>query len=323
MLAAPLPGPLAITTLLERALGGRVALLAFDRQGAIVERHVPAGLPLETTTLTLGAAHRAELCAGVREALTVAGARCSVVAAEDEAGLLWVAVRPVAPELGLPRFAQHLVHALRNSLSSVKLAAQTLSRVEAMPPREKRRVGIAVREIARMERLITTASEYARPPSRPLEEVDLAATLQTAIASTRSELAARNVELCLTLEAPVSRVQGDAQRLQLCFENLLTFGARSMVEGGELEVGLRPEAGAPLLTLRDRGPELSEPERQALFEPLASGMRASGLELALVETVARELGGAVEAENAAPGLRIRLWLGPREGGVHGHAALGG
>lgn len=308
------PGPRAIAHLVARALGGRVALVAFGEDGKAARSFdAPEGAPYLAADFALTRPARFDLVEGRRTELDVAGQRFLALGAEDADGTLWVALRPADEHVTLPRYAQYLVHAVRNSLSSIKLAAQTLARAETLGPRGRRRAAIAVREIGRLERLMSTASEYARAPTRAGEPLDLPALLQGAVEGTRGELEARNVRLALEIQPDLPRPTGDLLRVQLAFENLLTFGARAMPDGGELAVRLGQDEGRAVLEVRDHGGELTASDCAALFLPFASGSRASGLDLALVAQVARDLGGEVQAENANPGARLRAALGPRRG----------
>lgn len=313
------PGLRTTALLLARALGGPVTVVAFDGDGRQV---VPERVESGAEGVQLSQAERAELAAGRRTALALGSERHGVLAVQDEDELLWVVLRPPDAALTLPRFAQHLAHAVRNSLSSIKLAVQTVGRSERLGPREQKRVQIAEREIARMERVVSTASEMARMPARAHEPLALHALLEAAVAATRPELEAREVVLEQQLEPGSDELVGDPRRVQLALENLLVLGARAMAAGDRLEVTLRRRQGGWELAVRDHGPPVPASERATLFEPLASGTRAAGLDLALVAQVARELGGEVLAEEASPGLRIVLRLPHREEVARGHAAAG-
>jgi signal transduction histidine kinase len=319
MVPSPAPDEKTTAALLARALGGPVRLVAFDGQGLLARPH--PGLPGD---LVLSPAQRAELAEGRRTELPAGTARYSALAAQGEDGLLWVALRPL-PDAGLtlPRFAQHLAHAARNSLSSIKLAVQAIVRSDKLGPRELKRIQIAEREITRMERMLSTASEMARMPARTREVIDLAVLLEAALLATREEIEARGVLVHKEIAATVKPIVGDPRRLQLALENLLVLGARAMPEGGgELHLALQRVDAGQTLSVRDHGADVPAAERETLFEPLASGSRAAGLDLALVAEVARELGGEALAEDAGPGLRVILRLPDREEGVDGHVAAG-
>jgi len=306
------PDTPVVAALLSRALGGPVALVAFDPSGRPVDP-ISGAAPYRAPDFALSPSMRGDLAEGRRAELVVGGQRFWALGAQGARGTLWLAIRPAGASVVLPHFAQHLVHALRNGLASIKLAAQSLARSDNVTARQHRQLDVALREVSRMERTLSTACEFARAPARRADaSVDPQALLRAAVGARQDELAARGVTLALSIE-PVAPLTADAHRLQLTFENLLGFGVRAMPDGGVLDVSLDMRRGAAALTVRDRGADVSAAECGALALPLASGPRGAGLDLALAAQVAAELGGALTFEPAEPGVRLTLWLGAARG----------
>jgi signal transduction histidine kinase len=247
--------------------------------------------------------------------------------------LHWVVLRPSPSQggpLGLPRFAQHVVHALRNSLSSVKLAVQTLARGTALNERDGKRLRIASREVKRIERALTLASEFARPPARSQEPVDVVALLETLVQDLQEEFSARQVNLVIssaTLKksrggADGERLVADPIRMRTAVEAMLLSAATAMGTGGHIEVRVEGSEKAPVLVVLDDGPALSEEEERHLFEPLWGSGRSGGLELAFAAAVARELGGSLQAHSkSGGGVQLTFRTGSAEAG-DGHPAAG-
>jgi len=90
-----------------------------------------------------------------------------------------------------------LAHALRNPLSSVKLALQALGR-EAPGTRTR----LALREVRRMERLLTALAEWGRPGPHDEAASSLAELVAAAEQEVSEELALRGVRLGLLADAP-------------------------------------------------------------------------------------------------------------------------
>ena len=297
----------AAATLLERALGAPAVLVAYDAQGKPVRAlGVDAAPPLD-------AEQRAALASGRSLELEADGAGYTAVAALDEGGLLWAALRPADDLRALPRFTHHLVHQLRNALSSLKLAAQSLGRATGLNERERKRADISLREVARMERVLSTATEFVVGAPSQQGPIVAADAIRSAAAALGPDLQARALTLDLVLSAEVRNLRGDLARLELAVQNLLAHACRVMADGGALKLQLEEHGGVPRLLLASVG---AEPSRV----PVATAGR---LELALPAQVARDLGGELEVFEAGPGLFLVLWLGSKSGDERGHAALGG
>src|SRR5690606_29803941 len=85
-----------------------------------------------------------------------------------------------APPVQVSRLSSSLSHEIRNPLSSVKMAVQTLQRNTELGDRDKRRLTIANREIRTMERMLWLFSEYGRETPPHLEAMSLRSVLTEA-----------------------------------------------------------------------------------------------------------------------------------------------
>jgi signal transduction histidine kinase len=206
-----------------------------------------------------------------------------------------------APPLQLSRLASSLSHEIRNPLSSVKMAVQTLARNTGLSERDKRRLTIANREIRTMERMLGLLSEYGRdvPPAR--EELPLRALVQDALAVVEPELAERRIQVELDEPRNLPRIGVDPHRLRLVLAQFLLNVAMGLPEGSTLRVTLRPgpEGGAAMV-VQDPAATLPTEERATLFEPFGTRLaRGAGLSLAALRRVLQSQGGDVSAEGVA------------------------
>ncbi|HME92490.1 MAG TPA: histidine kinase dimerization/phospho-acceptor domain-containing protein, partial [Myxococcaceae bacterium] len=110
-----------------------------------------------------------------------------------------------APPLQISRLASSLSHEIRNPLSSVKMAVQTLARNPTLSERDQRRLAIANREIRTMERMLWLLSEYGRDSSPTLEPTAVRTLVQEAATLVEPELAERRIEIRIEEEEPHSR----------------------------------------------------------------------------------------------------------------------
>ena len=108
-----------------------------------------------------------------------------------------------------------------------------------------------------------------------------------------------DVEVPAALEA-VADVTGFEQVLT----NLLANALDVTASGSAIEVRARVDDGGVRLTVRDRGPGVSGPDRARVFEPFWTTKRAwqgSGLGLAVVDAIVRLHGGSIEVRDGDGG----------------------
>ena len=215
----------------------------------------------------------------------------------------------VLREADLSRFASLVAHEVRNPLSAVKIALQTLERRAGLQANDRRRAEIAIREVGNIEALLSELTEFARPASLSKVPVDPRGPLREAVEALLPEWRLRGVELRLDSPERMSPVQADPTRLRAAAHLLLRHAAQAAEEagGGEVllivrELPAKDRRRSWQLEVRDRGRPLSPEARQQAFEPFhPARARGSGLALAVVDRIAREHSGTVAFEEAEGG----------------------
>jgi len=209
-----------------------------------------------------------------------------------------------APPLQISRLSSSLSHELRNPLSSVKMAVQTLSRNEGLSPRDQRRLTIALREIRTLERMLWMLSEYGREGPLALDTWALPDLIQDSVALIEQDLAERNVRLELAADEGLPRVRSDGVRLRPVLAQLLLNVASSLQEGQPLLVSLRRSERGAGVELLDEHAALGPGDEERVFEPFGSRLaRGAGLSLAALRRVLQQQGGDVVAATAVPPAR--------------------
>jgi two-component system sensor histidine kinase HydH len=212
-----------------------------------------------------------------------------------------------APPMQISKLSSSLTHEIRNPLSSVKMAVQTVARSPSLSDRDQRRLAIANREIRTLERMLWLLSEYGRDATATFESVPLRLLVQEAASLVEPELQERKIQV--EVDDPSSvRVRADAASLRRVLSQLLLNVSAAYEEGSSLPVKIvRTEEGSTL-TLRDPSAVIRPEERSSLFEPFGSMLaRSAGLSLAALHQVMRSHGGSISAQaDAEPGTLYTL-----------------
>ncbi len=211
-------------------------------------------------------------------------------------------------------FAGDVSHEFKNPLTSIRAAAEMLKDVE--DPKERARfVGVVEREIARLERLLSTVREVtlvdAGLEEPETEAVDLVELLRTMASASRSPAA---IELVLP-QSPVE-VKVPGHRLAQVFENLLDNACGFTPEGGRIRVELRTEGRDAVARVEDGGPGIPGEHRERIFDRFFSyrpndscARQHTGLGLAIVKAVVERYGGSValvESSLGGAGFEVRF-----------------
>ena len=204
----------------------------------------------------------------------------------------------------LARFASLVAHEVRNQLSAVKIALQTLERHGTLAQNDLKRTSIALREVLNIELLLNEVLEFARPPSLSLVPGDPRAPVEEAVAGVEAEWAARGVTFARRLPERMALFAFDPVRVRTAVKILCRQAAAATEDGGggSVEVGVRELPSRWELSVADSGRTLTAELREKVFVPfMPQRARGSGLGLAVVARIAREHRGEARIEERPGG----------------------
>ncbi len=199
-------------------------------------------------------------------------------------------------------FASDVSHEFKNPLASIRTATELLAEVEA-PDERRRFAALVAREVARMERLLSTVREMSRLdaglPADDRGATDLRELCEGVAEAQRLRGVA--VELSGASSLPVVT---SAERIVRVLENLLDNATGFSPAGETLEVELDSEDGCARIRVLDRGPGIPEAHAARIFERFfsyrpdgAAESVHSGLGLAIARALAEGEGGTLAAWN--------------------------
>jgi len=161
---------------------------------------------------------------------------------------------------------------------------------------ESERLNRLVRNLLDMTRLQGGAVELRRE-WQPLEEV-----VGTALGRLEGALAQRRVTVDLPPDLELVPIDGGL--IEQVLLNLLENALKYTPPRSPIDVSARPENGAVVVTVADRGPGLPPGDEQRVFDKFyrgGQGGRGSGLGLAICQGIVQTHGGWITAENRAGG----------------------
>ncbi|HUJ11326.1 MAG TPA: protoglobin domain-containing protein [Verrucomicrobiae bacterium] len=200
-----------------------------------------------------------------------------------------------------------LAHEIRNPLSSITLnidlvrdEVDTLSQDKTAAANEARSLLQSIdSEVRRIERVTEDYLQFARMPRPRRELTSLNEILAQGLTFMESLFKATNVEVRTEFDAALPRVEADEGQLWQAILNLVRNALEAMPSGGTLLVSTAQCWPNVILTVRDTGRGMTEPERQQLFKPFFSTKPSgTGLGLPLTQQIIAEHGGNIRCESA-------------------------
>ncbi|MDB4988810.1 MAG: Sensor histidine kinase [Myxococcaceae bacterium] len=198
----------------------------------------------------------------------------------------------------LGRLAAALAHEIRNPLGSISGSVQLVCESPTTVEEDRRLLGIVLREVDRLNGLVTTMLQVGRPPAPHFTRTALVALTNEIVEVARRDHRSANIDLIVhNPPHEVYAAIGSDQIRQVVWNllsNALTHAPRNSVV--QIDVGLDAQQDGPCVvwTIEDEGPGVPAEARGQLFDMFYSKRpHGIGLGLALVEQIVRAHGGEV------------------------------
>ena len=204
-------------------------------------------------------------------------------------------------------FAADVAHEIKNPLTSLRSAVETLSYVQDDESRAAL-LEVIQSDVDRLDRLVTDISNASRLEGELVrdtwESVDLCALLQGMMAS--FEQRGRAPDVTFTFEAAVEAccIRGLSSRLDQVFTNLITNALSFVPSDGWVKVKVLPADNDMLqVEVSDNGPGIPEDNLMDVFSRFYSERpeeqfgEHSGLGLAISKQIIEAHGGSIAASN--------------------------
>lgn len=196
-----------------------------------------------------------------------------------------------------------VAHELRNPLSGISSAAQLLRfRVKDDPVVEKN-VGRILREVERLNGMVSALLEYGRPNPIRLEPGNPDVVWDEVLDAQRGRLESRALLLHRVRAEPPARCAIDGAQLSQVLVNLLANATDAAPEGSDLTLETeRLPNGAWRCRLHNDGPAIPPDVLPRVFEMFFSTKAGeTGIGLALCQRIIEDHHGTITLENAPGG----------------------
>ena len=244
---------------------------------------------------------------------------------DDEIGELSAALRDMTESLwqrldAIEHFAADVAHEIKNPLTSLRSAVETVARVKD-PEQQKKLMSIIMEDVGRLDRLITEISDASRLDAElsraEMEPVDVG-RLVLALAEVQNandDPTAPKVLLVADEKAKAGdllTVSGLETRLGQVLRNLISNAVSFSPPGGTIAIHAGRDRHHVRITVEDQGPGIPAGKEEDIFNRFYTERPEgekfgthSGLGLAISKQIVEAHRGTITAENIVEGSTVK------------------
>jgi signal transduction histidine kinase len=231
----------------------------------------------------------------------------------------------------LGAMAAGLAHEVKNPLGAIKGAAQLLEDMPAGDPSSSEFLGIILEETNRLNRVVGSFLDYARPHAGNPVPLEINAAVKRSVQILQSQFSS-DIDIRLELSEGLPHAKIDAEKFRQVLINLVQNAVQAMNARGRVTIATgrkrvaRPKtAGAPPsersgpaarsdedaveISVRDTGPGISQKVLKNLFVPFFTTKdKGTGLGLAISQSIVQNAGGTIEVVSSDTGTTFTIVL---------------
>ncbi|RJR43674.1 MAG: PAS domain S-box protein [Desulfobacteraceae bacterium] len=212
----------------------------------------------------------------------------------------------------LGRLAAGIAHEIRNPLSSIKGFATYFRERYSGIPEDKGNAEIMIKEVDRLNRVISQLLEFARPMTVHKRPSSPGKIIRHSLKMIQRQAMEKEIRVSTDLPEWIQETEIDPDRVGQVLLNLYLNSIEAMEKGGELKVHLHPSSGRKGIEIEvsDTGSGIRNEDIAHIFDPyFTTRQSGTGLGLAIVHNIMESHGGEVRVESEpGKGTKVTLYF---------------
>lgn len=195
-----------------------------------------------------------------------------------------------------------MAHEIRNPLASITGAVGILKRGHGSIENCRECLDIIEKETQRLNRLLTSFLDFARPRAPKFQLVRLEDVFESVISLAHHAAGATTVELRKFIDEPLPEVRCDAEQIKQVLLNLIINSIQAAGGPGEVELRARQVDESIRISVHDNGCGIPPQELDRMFDPFfTTKENGTGLGLAVAAKIIEQHGGTLAGANNPDG----------------------
>lgn len=186
----------------------------------------------------------------------------------------------------LGEFSAMLAHEIRNALASISLNVRTLGERLEIPESSARTFNNLQAAIERIQDLIKSMLDFARPAPPALRKVKIQKVLESSVLMVENDLRRAGIEVGYSFDGATPDLLLDPNQCSHVFVNLLLNAKQAMAAGGRITIGIKNLGSVVEVKIADTGKGIPQNNLERIFDPFfTTNPGGVGLGLAVVARI--------------------------------------
>jgi signal transduction histidine kinase len=203
-----------------------------------------------------------------------------------------------------------LAHEIRNPLASIEGAAAVVQRERESEERRREFLDIIQKECRRLNQLLTSFLNFARPSPPDLKTVEIDGLLDTVIILAQHAGETSRWGLKKDIQPGLSRLVCDPEQMKQVLLNLVMNAIQATPQGGTVVLAAGEDGNKVTIDVHDQGCGISADSLDRVFDPFFTTKETgTGLGLSVAHQIVSQHGGTLTvARNSPGGVTMRVSL---------------
>lgn len=195
-----------------------------------------------------------------------------------------------------------IAHEVRTPLGIVRSSAQMILREPGLSAEGRELMGFIESETERLNRLVSTMLDSARPRALHKTTVDLHALMERSTTLLSAQMQKHGIHIDMTWQADNAAIHCDEEQMTQVMLNLLLNATQILKDGGRIHLTSHDNPEQISIEIADDGPGIPVSEREQIFEAFFFRREGGvGLGLAIVQQIVHAHGGNIFVQDSKLG----------------------
>jgi len=208
----------------------------------------------------------------------------------------------------LGQLSAGLAHEIRNPLASIEGAAAVVQRERESEERRREFLEIIQKECRRLNQLLTSFLNFARPIPPDLKAVEIDRLLDSVMVLAQHAGETSQCDLKKDIQPGLSRLECDPEQMKQVLLNLVMNAIQATPQGGTVVLAAQEDGNKVTIDVHDQGCGISEDCLDRVFDPFFTTKETgTGLGLSVAHQIVSQHGGTLTvARNSPDGVTMRV-----------------